>query len=435
MSFAFVLAFVTLTLLRPQEWLFTWLWNVPLLDLTFLLSIAGLVIETNERTIIFPTKSPQVYLVAGLLFAGAMSHIAHTYAAGLFVTFPLFLKPCIFTVLLIVVMQSSEKLRLAIVIIISITLLMAIHCVLQNTRGYGFGMGWPIYVSMPGREPYYRSCFYGIFGDPNDTAQMLVTAMPFAFALRRRRSFFGTVAGLCLVAVLFWGLQTTHSRGGLVAFAATATVMFFLLLPARWMPVLMTLMLVGGMLALPFSEGHMDESSHDRVAFWGQANYVFKRNFLFGVGLNMFSEYIEMDKAAHNAYVLCYTETGFFGYSFWFGLIVVGLLGAWRTRLALKDPRNEEEAWLRRFAGYTVASVVGYCVSSYFVGRAFVYPMFLMFGIMAAVPLAANTLRPGLMAGLFRPKLDLLLSTVAAAGSILYIYISILILNKIGYEP
>jgi O-antigen ligase len=210
-------------------------------------------------------------------------------------------------------------------------------------------------------------------------------------------------------------------------------MMFCILLPPRSLPVMMAIMAVGGLVLAPLAEGRLDESAHDRIIFWGQANEAFKRTPLFGVGLGLIDEFIQGGRAPHNAYVLCYAETGVFGYCAWFSLLFVGLLGVWRTRRLLATPRNEEELWLKQFTGSCLAAVVGFAGSGYFLGRAFVYPMFLLFAVMGVVPVIANRLRPGSYRLLIRPRFDVTLSTILAVLSILYIYCSILILNRLGY--
>jgi hypothetical protein len=79
--------------------------------------------------------------------------------------------------------------------------------------------------------------------------------------------------------------------------------------------------------------------------------------------------------------------------------------------------------------------MVGYCASSFFIGRAFVYPMFFLFGILGALPAVAQTLLPDDHPPLIRVGKDLFFwGTVGSLGSILYIYLSIVLLNKAGYS-
>ena len=165
---------------------------------------------------------------------------------------------------------------------------------------------------------------------------------------------------------------------------------------------------------------------------------VFKQNPIFGVGATMILDAVQMgdDMTAHNAFVLCYTELGILGYWFWYSLIQLGIIGAWHARTAVdrQRPRTLEQAWLRRFAGMSVAAMGGYCASAYFLSRAFVYPMYFLFAILGAVPLVVSrTLPPG-HPPLINIRRDLFLwCTVGAVFSILYIYFTIVLLNRVYY--
>lgn len=437
MTFRLVICFMLLVFARPQEWLFPWLYGIPLLDVVFALSVFFLLVEKNEGKLKFPPKSPQTWLMLGVVLASMMSHIAHTYLAALIATTPLILKTVLFSILVVTVMDRVEKVRTMGRLIVATTCLMAVHAILQETRGVGLGGDGPEWMYSPAKGWYSRSMFYGIFADPNDMAQMFVVALPFTFGLTRKPSFWGWLLGVGLSWLMIRGLMTTHSRGGMVGLAVTLSVMLIMKLPVRWMPTLLAIMTLGVLIGSPaMASGRMDESAHERLIYWGQANYAFKRNLLFGVGTNMIADYIEKGRAVHNAYVLCYTETGIFGYWFWYGLIHLGITGAWRVRKAIVRPKTVDEAWMRKFSGQAIAGMAGYCAAGYFLGRAFIYPTFLMFGLLAAIPMVARPFLPDNAPPLINVRKDLFVtSSIGAAASILYIYVSIVALNHLAYEP
>ena len=405
-----------------------------MLDLVTALALVGFAIEIEGGKMRFPKESPHLYLLVGLWVASVMSHVANTYFDGMMATIPLVFKSCLFSALLLCVLDRTDRLRVLAWLFVGMSAVMAVHAILQDTRGYGFGWETPILVRPEGGEAYTRSFFFGIFGDPNDLAQILVTSIPLCFVLTRRRSFISVLFGMAVAALLVTAIFSTHSRGGMVALAMVAAFMFVLILPARWLPILLTGLVIGALALCPLAAGRMDESAHNRVVFWGQANWVFKTHPLFGVGATMFSEYIEGDAAAHNAFVLCYTELGVFGYWFWFALIQISIIGAWRSRVALSGARDAEQAWLRRFSGAAIAAIVGYLASSYFLGRAFLYPMYFLFATLGAIPLVARKYLPEDAPSLVRYGSDLFVwCTLGAMLSIIYIYASIVLLNKAYY--
>ncbi|MCX7591048.1 MAG: O-antigen ligase family protein, partial [Kiritimatiellae bacterium] len=371
MTFFFTFLFVLLVFWRPQEWLVPWLYGFPLLDVVTYVALLALLIEVDSGKLEIPRSWPQTFLIPGLWVAACMSHVANTYYEGLVESIVPAFKLCLFTLLMFCVLDDVFRLRIISNTIVLMACVMAIHALMQERVGYGFAGHRPLHLW--GEEGlYFRTWFFGIFEDPNDLAQMLATAIPLSFCLTKRRTPWGFLLGCGIATLLVMAILSTRSRGGLVALVAVSAVMVALVMPARWLPTLMVMMLVGALVMCPLSTPFLEESAHDRVVFWGTANRVFKTKPLFGVGFGMFNEYIPGDRAAHNAFVLCYTELGLFGYWFWFAMIQLGLLGAWRTRVTLREYEGEEEGWLYRFSGLAIAAMVGFCASAYFLTRAYV---------------------------------------------------------------
>jgi O-antigen ligase len=449
MSFFFALVFIVLVFWRPQEWLVPALYGWPMLDAVVYMSVLGVLLESKAGIIEFPRKLPQVWLLMALFVVCVFSHVPHTYFQGILDTIPVAFKITFFSLLLICVLDSDRRFRVVAGVFVAMACFMAVHALLQQSRGYGFGGQQPLWIPAIGNRPAHtRSQFFGIFSDPNDLAQMLTTALPFAFVVFRSR-WLSLAFGSAVSWLLVEGVLSTHSRGGLVALAGIGGVVVALMFPKRWFPYLMAGMLLGAMALCPLSVGLLDQSAHDRVVFWGMANEKFKHNLLFGLGFGMFWQ-VANEKAAHNAFVHCYTEIGVVGYWVWFGLLSLGSLGIWRTRIALARARDLDGRWLRRSSGLVMAAAVGFCASAYFLSRAYVFPMFFLFAMMAAVPrLATQQLAGDEEADqgegggepVAEDQFELLgtgkdiwlFNSVATFVSIFYIYWSILLLNKAFY--
>ncbi len=414
---------------RPQEWLLPFLYGWGILDVIIVMAVLSFLMEMDQGRLKMPKEPMYIYMVIGLWAAALISHIAHTYFAGLLNTIAPVSKISFFTILLLCVLDNPSRLRKVAWLFVLMAVTMAVHALLQDRQGFGFGGLQPIYVWGANQEIYTRSVFFGIFEDPNDLAQMFATSIPFCFALFKRRTMLSFLAGCALTWLLVEGVFTTHSRGGIVALITVSAVMIVLILPARWLPFMLTVMVIGALVMCPLAATFLDDSAHDRVAFWGEANRVFKTTPVFGVGYGMFGEYISGDRAAHNAFVLCYTELGLFGYWFWFGLIVLCVMGAWRTRTVLLDHRIAEARWLRQFAGLSIAAMMGYCASAYFLSRAFVYPMLFLFGILGSLSSLADQFMPE-RPPLMNMRKDFYLVTMAVVFSMVYIYVSIILLNR-----
>lgn len=435
MTFFFTTLFMVLVFWRPQEWLVPQMYGYPVLDVVFYMSILSLVMEVDQGKMRFDWNAPILLLLSGLFVAVIMSHAAHTYFGGILDAIPVVGKLCMFTLLLFCVLDKPHRFRIVAILFVVMSCVMAKHALLQAERGFGFAFAPPLWVpQIGGKPPHTRSMFFGIFGDPNDLAQILATSIPLIFMIPKKRSFFWFLIGGMIVWYLFQALLATHSRGGLVAVTASAAVVLILLLPARWLPFAIGVSTLAALSLCTVAGPYMDESAHDRVVFWGLANEMFKQNLVFGIGFDMFWQVTGDSRAAHNAFVLCYTELGLFGYWFWFTMILTGILGVWRARMALENVDDPEARWIKRMSGLAIAAVVGYCASSYFLSRSFVYPLFFLFALMAAVPVLTHKYLPTDHPPLIRLKQDVfLLGTAGTVASILYVYFSIVLLNKAFY--
>jgi putative inorganic carbon (HCO3(-)) transporter len=430
MTFFFTAIFMFMVFWRPQEWLLPWMFGWPVLDIVVGFALLMLAIELNEGRLRMPKDMPQVKLLLGLWIAAPLSHVPHTYFAGLTASIMPVFKICFFSFLLMVATDRPKRLRTASLLFVAMGITMAFHVFLQMKRGYGFGRLPPI-----DNDPeYYRAQFFGIFSDPNDLAQFLVTCVPFTFVLTRSFNVMSFLLGAGISWYLIAAMLETHSRGGLVGLVVTVGTQIALWFPRRWFRWLMFagFALFLGLCAV--SGSGMDASAQGRVVFWGLANQLFKRNPIFGIGYEM--AWIVTDKglALHNAFVTCYTELGLFGYWFWFLLIQLGIVGAFRTRVALRYVDDPQARWLRRLAGQTIAAMIGFCASAYFLSRTFIFPLFFLIAMLAAIPHMARPYLPARYPPMFNRRKDMyIMGTVGVVISVVYIYLSCVILNRAYY--
>lgn len=435
MTFFLTQLFMFLVFWRPQEWLVPWMNNRPVLDVVASAALITYLLESNAGRMRSPLRIPQVYLLLLLWAATMLSHIANTYFAGLLATWFETFKFCLFSILLVSVLDRPSRVRQVAALFVVMALIMSVHALRQEHTGFGFAGQPSILSNRPGMEgPVPRSVFFGIFEDPNDLAQILAVSVPLVFAVPRRLRWHTLLVGGGLLWVLIRAIHSTVSRGGDMALAVSLASMAFLLLPARWLAKVAAVVVPLTLLAFPLSVGLLDQSARDRVVFWGESNWAFKTKPLFGVGYGMLGEYIQGGRAAHNSFVLCYTELGLFGYFFWFQLAFLAFVGAWQAQVRLAGRTDAESVWLRRFAGLCVASLMSYFASSYFLSRAYVYPFFFLVALGGSLPAMADRVagddgRPPVWS---REQIWrwVLWGALGAAGSITYIYISILLLNK-----
>ncbi len=435
MTFPLTLLFMFLVFWRPQEWLVPWLYGWPLLNVIVFIALLSLFIEVDQKKIKLP-KTPMIWLAGGLWVATLLSHVANTYFQGLIDTIPESFKLCFFLALLIVVVDRVSRVRAVIFVMVASAVIMAVHCLMQQKTGFGFA-GQPSLIRYRPltNEWQAQSWFFGIFADPNDTGQWLAAAIPLVFALPRRLNFMTFPLCLGLAWYLYLALDATHSRGAQIALIVVIVTLLFLGLPVRWLPYAAVIGLgVGLVLCSVKGAGLLDASAQERVVYWGMANRMFKSHSVFGIGYGMFWQVTGGRKAAHNAFVSCYTEVGLVGYWFWFSMLQLGFIGAWRARMAMGRARTESQAYLKRAAGLVIASVAGFAAGAYFLSRAFVFPFFFLVGLLNVMPIIAQRLLPEDRPPLIDTRKDVFGSgTVTTFFSVLYVYWTIVLLNKAFY--
>jgi len=402
-----------------------------------------MLLEIDNGRVKFPKTMPQIWLLIGFYFSTIWSNAVHTYFQGFLNTYIETFKFCFYTMLLLIALDSAPKLRAVARVFVALAVVMAVHCLLQETRGYGFVGLRPMLIGpVAGNPAYYRSYFFGIFGDPNDTGQMLVTAVPFSFVVFKRKGLLPFLVGCGISYLLIKALYTTHSRGAEVGLFSLIGMLVVLKLPQRWMPTLVPLGMIGVLAICPVMAQGLDMSARERIIMWGFSNqYLFAHplSLLFGVGCGQ--SYIIADiysmrgLTMHNMFVYCYTELGYFGFIFWFGLILIGMMSAWKVRVYMsrqrKTDRDVEYIW--RYAGYAMCAMVSFCGSGYFLSRAYVYPIFFLMAILAALPRVADqylyddgeviSLMPDM-------KASFSLAPVGAAFGMVYVWLSCIMLNK-----
>jgi len=431
MTFFLTIIFMFLVFWRPQEWLVPWMFGIPVLQAIGYISALSLMMDASQQTVRFP-KTPAIMLAAGLWFATIMSHVGNGYLQGVLDTIPDTFKPCLLVILLLAVVDRIARARIVVLVFVVAAIIMSIHALMQQQYGYGFAGHGPlsVYDDKTGTMQT-RSQFFGPFEDPNDLGQFLAGAIPLVFAYPRRLNPVTFAGALAVAWLIFDALLSTHSRGGIVALSAAGACLLLLRLPTRWVPyggvVMLFVVLV---LCSTMGSSLMDMSARERLDFWGLANWRFKHQPIFGIGYGMFWE-VAGDRAAHNAFVCCYTEIGLFGYWFWFGLMQLGITGCWRSLVALRRPRNESQAYLKRLASLSIASMVGFAAGGYFLSRTFVFAFFFLFGLLNAVPLIAQRLLPDDHPSLLDSRRDVYLAvSVGTLFSVVYVYLTILVLNR-----
>ena len=395
------------------------------------MAILAMMLEQHAGKLRLNFKEPQYFLYVGLFIAGLMSHISWFYWEGLMDNWITLFRLCFFGILLFGCCTSVSHLRWIARAFVIIAMVMAFHALLQDARGYGFVGHRPIRSWRPnvvGLVP--RTRFFGIFEDPNDLGQFLVTAIPFCFVLFKRKIFWGLGISLALAAFLYRANMTTLSRGADVGFLGMVGVLVIIWIFRRYFLIGLGLGLLGVMAAIPVVVPRIGDF-WERINLWGQANYAWRTRPIFGVGMGMIRDYTTASQVVHNAFVGVYAEIGVFGFFFWMTLNMLVVFGLVQTRIALRHCDDPEGQWLYKLSAWGLAAFAGFLGSGYFLSRGFIFPLFFLTAMLGAVPYLAKGYVPeGKVYKLgFSVKETIILGIPVSLLTIAYTYFSIVVIN------
>jgi O-antigen ligase len=262
-----------------------------------------------------------------------------------------------------------------------------------------------IYVRVVGTAFGGRLRFLGLYGDPNDLASVLATALPLNLAVVMRAQRPRDRAAAVLASVLLvLGIISTGSRGGTLALAAGATVFAFGLKGERGF-VLLLLMVIGGAAAWVTAPDRFKDrirslsnldsdynttAESGRKAVWRRGRLYFRRNPIVGVGAGNFATAEGQYKdetggsgkwsAPHNAYIQAFAELGSIGG----GIFVLWLLtGAKRSLPLWRPPARGGRSPPPLYRPEFLASLAAFATGAIFLSHAYFLPLFAIMGFVA----------------------------------------------------
>ncbi|MBU1062167.1 MAG: hypothetical protein KJ952_05570, partial [Candidatus Omnitrophica bacterium] len=225
MAFFCLLLYITAIYLRPAEWIpifYGW----QMMDILTTVAVASLMLTLMMKKKFDTFKAPQNKLMLGLFLAFLLSHVAHTYFAGLMMTFGEFFKIVVTYFLFVLIINSERKFKITIYLLILLTLLLAIQGIYQFNTGYGWAGQRLIYNPHEPNVPG-RIIWISIFGDPNDLglAFVLVASILIAFLFGKTK-FISKLITIPILGYLLYALYLTNSRGALLALMAAGAFYF-----------------------------------------------------------------------------------------------------------------------------------------------------------------------------------------------------------------
>lgn len=318
--------------------------------------------RTITRKNYFPISTVALWPFAGLFAMAAISTLVHNRLFGIFDLFELVIS---FLLFIYAASEIREKrLRMVIIMLVTITLIESIIAIAQNVTGSTLGL------EIFGAREYIKG-FVGLitvtrvtgtFGHPSNLAEFFDLTLPLTVSMLfypMKRSY--KLLLMATVVIGFVGLGMTYSRGGIIAsvlFSGTILMIHFCkrMGLARGIFTSVALGVIFSLLVLtipnPIQKGLFRteyETAYGRIPLMDVAFKMIRANPFFGVGLN---NYVPVavdydftpqqlttawDTAVHNVYLFVAGEIGIPGLIF-FLAVVVSVFMASLPALRSPDP-------------------------------------------------------------------------------------------------
>lgn len=377
MMFVFVLIYLMLVLLRPQDYPQMADFGIPILPLA-MASAAGAWVFSREKRF----NAPQ-YLLLPLFLVAIFLSLALTGWMGGAQTAAVDFLPCVVSFFLLAnAVNRPTYTRVIMAVIVACAFVMAVHGVQQASSGIGW-TGQPTVED--GRIQYV-----GIFSDPNDLGMLFVISLPMAVYLGSRGGFLGLrrLFWFCGCLLLFYGIYLTNSRGSFLAVVAMTAVYIWIRRGRIWAAMLGA----GALVVLRLMPSRLDQlnvqesSASGRIDAWYEGMQMFITHPVLGVGAGQFTQYHYL--TAHNSIILVLAETGIIGFALWFAFVGYGF---WMMyRIVRFEPEFEDEDDLlewqdaRAMALVLLVAQAGFFAAAFFLSRSYVILLYLLAALVVA---------------------------------------------------
>ena len=384
----FLLTTATL-FLRPAE-LFIWMADWPIYELLILAALAlAFQSFTGHFRWFMLARQPVTLCVVGVFVAIGLSHLQYIYLGGVLDSGTLFLKTLIYYGLLITTVNSPSRLKTFLVTVAVSASIMVTMCVVDYYEIYDFEFIQHLddvdgLTDEDELITVRRMRGTGIFQDPNDMAMMIcATGVVCTYFLTNPLAGKLRLLWLLPMLVLFVGLLSTKSRGGLLACGLAGLT----LLSVRYGGRVAFAAALVGVCVLPLVAGRQADmdleeggTGHERITIWRDGLAELKSPaLLFGTGQGTYGDIAGL--VAHNSFVHSYVELGLFGGTMFFGCFFFIGMQLYRMGRLPEPVLNDELIRLRPFI---CAMIAGWCMSMFSLSRCYVVPTYLMIGSCAA---------------------------------------------------
>jgi O-antigen ligase len=368
LSFAGIFLFTALVYFRPYEYFPSLFW---LSSSAFWVAITTLLVFLPTQLGLegrITSRPREVNLVLLLLVAAALSIPFALEPAKAWNGFIDFLKVVVIFVVMINVVRSEKRLKMLWILVLLATCALSIDAINDYRLGRLALMG----VRIQGR-------IGGLFDNPNDLALHLVTMVPISVALMfSSRNPLSKVMYFILALLIIGGVIATFSRGGFLALVISLGVLIWKL--ARRSRLLLGIvgatLIVLFIVVAPAGYGARvsttkDDSAIARLDDLKRSLVLAIRHPVFGVGMDNYILFSNVNKATHNAYTQVASEMGIAATVFYVLFMIAPL-----KRLRNIERESVDTKSRRRFYYLAIglqASLVAYMVASFFASVAYLW--------------------------------------------------------------
>ncbi|HEY5883712.1 MAG TPA: O-antigen ligase family protein [Pyrinomonadaceae bacterium] len=365
-SFAGLFLFTFLVYFRPYELFPTLSW----------LSKSALVVALFTLVAFVPTqlglenritaKPLEIKLVFALLVTGLLSVPLALDPSRALQSFTEYLKVIVIFVVMINVLRTPRRLMNL------IFLVLLASCVLSIGALNDYRLG---NLALQGRR--IAGVIGGLFSNPNDLALHLVTMIPISFALMLcSRSLLKKFLYFGCALLLMAGLVATFSRGGFLGFVFVVGFLVWKLAPRHRIVfgVVAVAVLVATIGIAPGAyrsriSNMNDASAVARTDDLKRSLLVAARHPVFGVGMDNYIIYSNVNKTTHNAYTQVAAEMGVMALFIYIAFLVT----PFRRLGKIEQATAKGKPYIYYLAIGLQASLIGYMVVSFFASVAYLW--------------------------------------------------------------
>jgi probable O-glycosylation ligase (exosortase A-associated) len=340
------------------------------------LSRSALVIAVITLALFIPTQlglenmitawTREVKLALGLLLTGLFSIPFALEPSHALQSLVEFLKVIVMFIVMVNVVRTEKRLRRLILLVLSVSCVLSLAALNDYAHGN---------LALQGRR--IAGLIGGLFSNPNDLALHLVTMIPISLTLflGSRGPFRKSLYLMCSL-LLMVGMVATFSRGGFLGFVCVIGFLAWKLAHRNRVvfgTVALIVVLAGVALAPSAYRSRLattsDDSAAARTDDLKRSILVAARHPLFGVGLDNYILYSNVNKATHNAYTQVAAEMGLAAFLMYVWFLVSPFNRLRRIEQATGTGKRKPPIYYLAIG--LQASLVGYMVVSFFASVAY----------------------------------------------------------------